>query len=91
MPRWKNKHDANHLEIFRALQAAGAKPIHGRDVDIYAQSRTDLRGVLIEVKSANGTLRPIQKSLQELFGDRYVICRSVEDALRACGVTRGGV
>jgi hypothetical protein len=87
MPRFKKCRDSNELLIFRALQDAHCSPLRGQDVDVYAISRADMRGVMLEIKTKSGTLRPIQKSLQELFGDRYVICRSVEDALRACGVS----
>jgi hypothetical protein len=85
MPRWKNKRDANHLEIFRALQKAGRNPIHGRDVDIFC-GHVEGYGIMIEAKVIKGTLRPIQKSLQELFGNRYFVIRSVDEALAACGV-----
>jgi hypothetical protein len=84
--RFNRKRDANDLEIFAALKAAHCKPVRGNDCDIYAMSRTDLKGVLIEVKSEKGVLRPIQRELQAIFGERYKICRSVDDALKACGV-----
>lgn len=85
MPRWKNRHDANHLAIYRALDEAYCAPIHGRDADIFARHR-DGYGLLLEVKTKKGTLRPIQKELQMLFGDRYRVVRDVEGALLACGV-----
>lgn len=84
--RFNKKRDAVDLEIFRALQAAHCKPVRGNDCDIYAMSRADLKGLLLEVKSKTGTLRPIQKSLQELFGARYFVVRTVSEALAACGV-----
>jgi hypothetical protein len=84
--RHNKKRDANDLEIFRALQDAFCDPVRGNDCDIYCKSRADMKGLMLEVKSKSGTLRPIQKSLQELFQDRYRVVRSVSEALAACGV-----
>jgi hypothetical protein len=86
--RFNKQRDANELEIFRALEAAHCSPLRGQDVDVYAISRADMRGVMLEIKTKSGTLRPIQKSLQELFGPRYHIVRSVREALEACGVSQ---
>lgn len=84
MPRWANQRDKNDLEIFRALQVAGCEPIRGRDADIFARHSLG-HGMLLEVKQKKGRLRPLQHQLAELFGSRYQVVRSVEDALRACG------
>jgi hypothetical protein len=84
--RFNKKRDANDLEIFNALKAAHCNPVRGNDSDIYAISRADLKGLLIEVKTEKGKLRPIQKQLQAIFGERYKIVRSVPEALEACGV-----
>jgi hypothetical protein len=84
--RFNKQRDANELEIFRALEAAHCSPIRGQDVDVYAISRADMRGVMLEIKTKSGTLRPIQKSLQELFQDRYRVVRTIDEALAACGV-----
>ncbi len=84
--RFNKKRDANDLEIFNALKDAHCSPVRGTDVDIFAISRTDQRGILLEVKSEKGALRPIQKQLQAIFGERYKIVRSVSEALEACGV-----
>jgi hypothetical protein len=84
--RHNKKRDANDLEIFKALKAAHCKPVRGTDCDIYAISRTDLKGVLIEVKTEKGRLRPLQVELAALFQERYHVVRSVNEALRACGV-----
>jgi hypothetical protein len=84
MPRWRNQHDANHMEVFNALKVAGCEPVHGRDSDIYARHSLGY-GMLIEVKTPKGKLRPLQEKLRDLFQDRYVVARSPEDALRACG------
>lgn len=88
MPRWANKRDVGDLEIFRALEQCGAKPVRGRDCDIYARSLTDLRGLLLEVKAPGKrkNLRPIQRELQELFQSRYIVVESVDEALAAVGV-----
>ncbi len=84
--RFNKKRDHNDLEIFNALKDAHCSPVRGTDVDIFAISRTDSRGVLLEVKSGKGRLRPIQKQLQAIFGDRYCVVRSVPEALAACGI-----
>lgn len=83
--RFNLKRDHGDLEIYRALQAAGREPIRGRDSDQYAR-HVDGYGLLLEVKSAKGRLRPIQRELASLFGDRYRVVRSVAEALAACGV-----
>jgi len=85
MPRFKCRRDANDLEIFRALKVAGRDPVRGRDSDIYARHIQGF-GLLLECKTRLGKLRPIQVELQAMFGDRYHVVRSVEEALRACGV-----
>lgn len=88
MPRWKNARDANDLEIFRALQAAGRNPIRGRDCDIYAE-HTQGHGVMLEVKTKNGRLRKIQSQLAGCFKDRYYVVRNVSEALQAVGFSGG--
>jgi hypothetical protein len=84
--RFACKRDQNEFEIFAALKAAHCQPVRGTDCDLYAISRTDMRGVLLEVKTEKGRLRPIQKQLQAIFGERYKVVRSVPEALAACGV-----
>jgi len=84
MYRFAAKRDSNEKSIFKALVTAGAQPIRGTDSDIYARHAKGF-GVLLEVKTKDGTLRPIQVELQALFGDRYHVVRSEEEALRACG------
>lgn len=88
MPRWRNARDKNDLEIFKALKAAHRNPIHGRDADIYAE-HIQGHGVMLEVKTKAGTMRPIQVKLAGLFKDRYYVVRSVQDALVACGIIIG--
>lgn len=83
--RHAKKRDANDMEIFRALQVAGRDPVRCTDFDIGA-AHVDGYGVMIEVKSDKGKLRPIQVRLQEIFKDRYRVARSAESALAACGV-----
>jgi hypothetical protein len=78
--------DHNEQEIFDALEAAHCRPLRGKDVDLFAISRADMQGILLEIKTKRGTLRPIQKSLQELFQDRYRVVRTIDEALAACGV-----
>jgi hypothetical protein len=84
--RFNKKRDANDKSIFDALKAAHCNPVRGNDSDIYCISRTDLKGLLIEVKTEKGRLRPIQKQLQAIFGERYRVVRSVAEALEACGI-----
>lgn len=84
--RHNRKRDLNDKAIFDALKAAHCQPLRGNDCDIYALSRADFKGLLLEVKSEKGALREIQKQLQELFQERYHVVRSVTDALKACGV-----
>lgn len=88
MPRWANQRDQNDLAIFRALKAAGCKPIRGRDADIFCISRTDMQGMLLEVKvpKKRNQLRPIQKELRDIFQSRYRVVTSVDEALEAVGV-----
>lgn len=83
--RFNKKRDKQDLEIFRALQAAGRDPVRCTDFDIGA-AHVDGYGVMIEVKSDKGKLRPIQVRLQEIFKDRYRVARSAEAALIACGL-----
>lgn len=86
MPRWANKRDVNDLDVFRALQTAGRNPLRGRDFDIAAE-HVGGWGVMLEVKrDSKAKLRPIQKSLQRLFRERYIRVNSVEQALIACGI-----
>jgi hypothetical protein len=88
MPRWANKRDFADMSIFNALLDAHRKPIRGRDADIFCQ-HVEGHGLLLEVKSAHGAMRPIQIELQALFGDRYKVVRNVTEALQACGITNG--
>lgn len=83
--RHNKKRDSNDLEIFRALQVAGRDPVRCTDFDIGA-AHVDGYGVMIEVKSEKGTLRPLQARLQAIFKDRYKVARSAEAALIACGI-----
>lgn len=82
------KRDANERPIFDALAAAGCKPVRGTDCDIFCISRTDLRGMLIEIKVPGQTrsLTKLQIGLREIFQDRYAVVDSVDSALAAVGV-----
>lgn len=88
--RYAKARDANDLEIYRALDQAYCAPIRGNDCDIYARHR-DGYGMLLEVKTAKGKLRPIQRDLQQLFGNRYAVVRDVESALSACGISLAAI
>lgn len=82
--RYARKRDANECPIFQALQIAGCNPIRCTDFDIGAE-HVDGYGLMIEVKVAKGRMRPIQERLKAIFKDRYIVARSVEAALAACG------
>jgi hypothetical protein len=82
--RFAKKRDQNDSEIFDALRIAGCDPVRCTDFDIGA-AHADGYGVMIEVKTAKGRLRPIQERLKDIFKDRYRVARSVEEALIAVG------
>ena len=82
--RYAKQRDANDAEIFKALQVAGCDPVRCTDFDIGAM-HSEGYGVILEVKTAKGRLRPLQLRLQAIFKDRYIVVRDVESALRACG------
>jgi hypothetical protein len=86
VPRWANKRDANHADICRAFKVAGIDYIELFDFDVAART-LDGRGLLIEIKvpgRENG-LTEKQINLRRIFGDRFVIASSIEQALAACG------
>lgn len=88
--RFAKKRDANEPLIFTALQLAGCNPERFDDFDIAAR-HVDGHGMMLEIKVAKGKLRERQERLQALFGDKYKIARSPEQALAACGIqVRGG-
>jgi hypothetical protein len=82
--RFNKKRDANDLEIFRALQVAGCNPVRCTDFDIGAE-HIDGHGLMLEIKTAKGKLRPLQEKLRAIFKERYVVARTPEQALIACG------
>jgi hypothetical protein len=82
--RYAKKRDHNDMEIFRALEVAGANPVRCTDFDIGAEHALGW-GVMLEVKTAKGQLRALQETLQRIFKDRYHVVRSAEQALAACG------
>lgn len=84
--RYALKRDENDASIFQALKAHGRNPVRFFDFDIGAH-HVDGSGVMLELKTAKGRLREKQVALQLLFGDRYRVVRSVQDALAACGVS----
>jgi hypothetical protein len=86
MPRWANKRDANHAAICSALKVAGVDYIELFDFDVAARS-ADGRGFLLELKvpGREKGLTEKQRDLQRIFGDRFVICNSIESALIALG------
>jgi hypothetical protein len=82
--RWAARRDENEANIFLALRIAGCEPKRFFDFDIAARHALG-HGVMLEIKVAKGKLRDKQVWLADVFKDRYFICRSPEDALRACG------
>ena len=83
--RYALKRDGNDATIFATLALAGRNPVRFFDFDIGAE-HVDGHGLMLELKVAKGKLRAKQVALQLLFKDRYIVCRSVEDALKACGI-----
>lgn len=83
--RFAKKRDESEAAIFDALQYAGCNPIRCTDFDI-AASHVDGSGRMIECKTGKGRIRPLQAQLAAIFGDRYIVARTPEDALRACGI-----
>jgi hypothetical protein len=86
VPRWANQRDANHKAICRALKTAGIDYIELFDFDVAAK-RSDGVGLLIEIKvpGKEEDLTEKQVNLRRIFGDRFVVCNSIEAALAACG------
>lgn len=80
------KRDANDKEVFDALAAAGCDPERFTDFDIAAK-HIDGHGLMIEVKvpGQERALKPLQRRLRDIFGDRYIVASSAEAALRALG------
>lgn len=86
MPRWANKRDQNHKAICRAFDTARIDYIQLFDVDVVAK-HFDGTGRLIEIKfpGCERDLTEKQIDLQRIFGSQFVVCNSIEAALRACG------
>jgi hypothetical protein len=87
--RFARKRDATEPAIYNALSAAHCDPQRGNDIDIYAVSRADMKVVYLEVKvpGRRESLRPIQAWFKA-NSTRYHVVTSVDEALKACGVTR---
>lgn len=86
MTRYAMKRDANDRDVYSALKRAGRNPERFTDFDIGAEHVSGY-GLLLEVKTAKGRLRKKQALLARIFKDRYIVCRSPEEALKACGVS----
>jgi predicted mannosyl-3-phosphoglycerate phosphatase (HAD superfamily) len=84
MPRFACRRDENEKIIFDALRVAGAEPKRFTDFDIGARHSSGV-GVMLEIKTAKGKLREKQEWLADMFGDRYFVVRTAEQALIACG------
>jgi hypothetical protein len=82
--RWAACRDENEGDIFLALRIAGCEPRRFTDFDIGARHAKGW-GVMLEIKVAKGKLREKQEWLAAVFGDRYHIVRTPEQALAACG------
>ncbi len=81
-------------------QNSGKIPVHGRMVNLGPDGISDIvvlvppngRFLALEVKSANGTLRPVQKAFKarlEAVGGVYKVVRSLQDAMDAVALTVG--
>jgi predicted mannosyl-3-phosphoglycerate phosphatase (HAD superfamily) len=82
--RYACRRDENEAAIYAALQVAGCEPKRFFDFDIGARHVSGF-GVMLEIKVAKGKLREKQEWLRDMFGDRYFVVRSPEQALAACG------
>lgn len=81
------KRDANEAEIVEALKKAGAQVLRiSQPVDLVVAY--NLRNYLLEVKSDNGRLTPMQqKWFAEWEGPAYVV-HNPEEALLAIGAIK---
>jgi hypothetical protein len=86
MPRFAMRRDDNEKTIFDALRIAGCEPKRFTDFDIGCR-HVEGFGLMLECKVAKGKLRDKQIWLALMFGDRYRIVRSPEQALAACGIS----
>jgi hypothetical protein len=84
VPRYACRRDENEAAIYAAVLVAGCEPKRFFDFDIGAK-HFEGYGVMLEIKVAKGKLREKQEWLQAMFGDRYRVVRSPEQALAACG------
>lgn len=84
--RFNKQRDANEPDIFLALRIAGCEPVRCTDFDIGARG-ADGEGHMVEVKvpGEEKSLTPLQVKLREIFGRRYHVVTSAEQALRALG------
>lgn len=85
--RFAKKRDQTEADIFSALAMAGRDPHRFDDFDIAAR-HVDGHGLMLECKTGKGRLRDKQVKLQALFKDRYIVARTPEAALEACGIRR---
>lgn len=89
--RKRARKDANHPEIVAALTAAHCSVIDLAQLgdgcpDLLAANR--IKGnVLLEVKVGKGKLRPAQIEFRETWHGPVFTVRSVDDALRAMGIS----
>lgn len=77
--------DANAEAIWQAMEAAGASVYRGGPLDGIVGIRGD--NLLVEVKTAKGTLRPSQKSFLARWKGQAFVIRTVEDGLKLLGLT----
>ena len=79
--------DCNQAEIVLALRQAGARvhPLHAVGAGV-PDLLVGVRGVnyLIEVKTLRGRLTRVQIEWHIAWRGQVAVCRTVEDALRAC-------
>jgi hypothetical protein len=78
--------DANHAEIVRALEAAGATVEPKGPLDLLVGFRG--ANYLIEVKTAKGKLRASQERFLADWRGQAVVVRSAQEALQTIGASR---
>lgn len=82
-----NRRDANESEIIDALTQAGCDVVGVErqpfDIVVGRAGRT----YLLEVKTAKGKLKVSQIKFRETWRGHYAIVRTVDDALRAVGLS----
>ena len=84
MPKFSyHRLDANHAEIRRELERAGAVVVPDGPVDLLVGFRG--RNYLLEIKTEKGKLRESQVRFVRRWTGQVDVVRSAEEALKAIG------